>query len=89
VTIAELAGLVRETVGYRGELFFDAAKPDGTPRKLLDTTKLERLGWTPRIPLPEGLGQVHRWFLAHSAELRGFREPAPSATRHTELRASA
>jgi GDP-L-fucose synthase len=55
VTIAELARLVGETVGYHGRIVFDASKPDGTPRKLLDVSKLKALGWQATTSLPEGL----------------------------------
>jgi GDP-L-fucose synthase len=62
VTIRELVELICEVVGFRGELVFDATKPDGTPRKLLDTTKLTQLGWRPRIPLREGIQQTYDWY---------------------------
>lgn len=65
LTIAELAALIREVVGYQGELAFDASKPDGTPRKLLDIGRLRALGWEPGIPLRQGLEQSWRWFQAH------------------------
>jgi len=55
ITIRELADLVREEVGYTGEIAWDATKPDGTPRKLLDTSRITALGWTPRIGLKEGI----------------------------------
>jgi GDP-L-fucose synthase len=55
VSIKELATLVCEKVGYKGELFFDASKPDGSPRKLMDTTKINQFGWRPKIGLNEGL----------------------------------
>ena len=57
-------------VGYEGRLTFDASKPDGTPRKLLDVSLLERLGWTAQISLSEGVAQTYRWFLENSAALR-------------------
>jgi GDP-L-fucose synthase len=63
LTVAELAGLVREVVGFQGELALDATKPDGTPRKLLDVTRLRALGWRPRVGLREGLERTYRWFL--------------------------
>ena len=63
VTIRELATLVCEAVGFSGRLVFDETKPDGTPRKLLDTTKLTALGWRPRITLREGVAQTYRWYL--------------------------
>ncbi|MGJ7918446.1 GDP-L-fucose synthase family protein [Massilia sp. LXY-6] len=63
VTIAELARLVGETVGYRGRIGFDTSKPDGTPRKLLDVSKLRQLGWQASTPLPEGLQQAYAAFV--------------------------
>jgi GDP-L-fucose synthase len=68
--IAELASLVAETVGYTGRLAFDPTKPDGTPRKLLDVSRLHGLGWRHRIGLREGLASTYRWFLEHEATLR-------------------
>jgi len=67
LTIAELAGLVREVVGARAEIVFDASKPDGTPRKLLDVSRLTALGWQARIPLREGLESTYAWFLENAA----------------------
>jgi GDP-L-fucose synthase len=72
LTIAELAALIREVVGYRGELAFDTSKPDGTPRKLLDTARLTALGWHFRIPLRKGLEQTYSWFQGRHAGARGF-----------------
>lgn len=63
VSIAELAGMVKRTVGFEGELVFDTSKPDGTPRKLADSSRLNSLGWQHRIDLEEGLDDVYRWFL--------------------------
>ncbi|SDP78506.1 GDP-L-fucose synthase [Ralstonia sp. 25mfcol4.1] len=60
VTIAELAGMVAEAVGYRGEITFDPSRPDGTLRKLLDNSAITSLGWRPRIALPEGLQSTYR-----------------------------
>ena len=62
VSIAEVATLVADIVGHKGGLVFDAAKPDGTPRKLMDTAKLTAMGWQPRIPLREGLASTYTWF---------------------------
>ncbi|MGH6719282.1 MAG: GDP-L-fucose synthase [Alphaproteobacteria bacterium] len=70
LTIADLAGLVCEIVGFAGELRFDASKPDGTPQKLLDVGRLARLGWRARIGLKDGLAATYRWFLDHAAEAR-------------------
>ena len=67
VTIRELAELICEVVGYQGELAFDATKPDGTPRKLLDVSRIRELGWEPRISLREGIAQTYQWFLENVA----------------------
>src|SRR5881398_1928275 len=67
VTIRELAELICDVVGFDGELVWDITKPDGTPRKLLDTTKIRALGWQPSIPLQQGIAQTYEWFLANRA----------------------
>lgn len=64
VTIASLATLLAEVIGYQGELVFDSSKPDGPPRKALDSTRIAALGWTPRYSLAEGLGQTYAWYRA-------------------------
>ena len=63
VTIRDLALLVKEVVGFSGELAFDTSKPDGTPRKLCDVSRLHSLGWRHKIGLQEGLREVYKWFL--------------------------
>ena len=63
ITIAELARTVAEVVDYRGAIEFDPSKPDGTPRKLLDITKLTGLGWRPQIELADGIQSTYRWFM--------------------------
>lgn len=63
VTIRELAELVCDVVGFTGTLEFDSTKPDGTPRKLLDVSKLTRQGWQAKIPLREGIESTYEWFL--------------------------
>jgi nucleoside-diphosphate-sugar epimerase len=68
--IAELAGLVAEVVGYTGEIGFDPSRPDGTPRKLLDSSRINELGWHARIGLREGLTATYSWFLEHAGLLR-------------------
>lgn len=60
LSIRSLAELVKATVGFRGEIVWDASKPDGTPRKLMDSSKLFAMGWQPRIPLREGVAEVYR-----------------------------
>jgi nucleoside-diphosphate-sugar epimerase len=62
ISIGDLAELMRETVGFDGEIVFDASKPDGTPRKLLDTTRLTGLGWQPSIELADGIRSTYAWY---------------------------
>ncbi len=70
VSIRELAELVRSVTGYQGEIRFDTSKPDGTPRKLLDVSRLHELGWKPSIGLKAGLEETYEWFLAHEDQVR-------------------
>ena len=65
VSIRELAELICDVVGFNGELAWDTTKPDGTPRKLLDVTKLRELGWKPAITLRNGVASTYEWFLAN------------------------
>jgi GDP-L-fucose synthase len=69
VTIRELAELTAKTVGYQGELVFDASKPDGAPRRLLDSDRLAALGWKARTPLGEGLDAMYRWYCKHKVDV--------------------
>jgi GDP-L-fucose synthase len=71
ISIGELAAMVASIVGFKGQIEYDASKPDGTPRKLVDTTKINGLGWQARIGLREGIEQTYRWFLDNAGELRG------------------
>jgi GDP-L-fucose synthase len=66
VSIAQLAQIVADTVGFKGSLRFDPSKPDGTPRKLLDTSRLTALGWRPTITLEAGLRSTYEWYRAHA-----------------------
>ena len=66
ITVADLAGLVRRVVGFTGELRYDRAKPGGTPRKLLDVSRLAGLGWTPSIQLEDGIAETYHWFAAQT-----------------------
>lgn len=66
LTIRETAGMIAELVGFAGETVFDSTKPDGTPRKLLDTGRLSSLGWRPELPLRQGLADAYRSYLAGS-----------------------
>ena len=70
VTIRQLAELVAKVTGYAGRIAFDASKPDGTPRKLLDVSLLAGLGWSARIALEDGIRDTYEWFLANRAALR-------------------
>jgi GDP-L-fucose synthase len=63
VTIKKLAEMIGEVVGYRGQITFDASKPDGTPKKLMSSDRLKRMGWSPRIGLQEGLSWAYKSFL--------------------------
>jgi GDP-L-fucose synthase len=63
ISISDLATLVRDIVGYTGEIVYDTTKPDGTPRKLLDVSGLNGMGWRARIPLKDGVEQTYQWFL--------------------------
>lgn len=67
ISIADLARLVCSVVGYQGEIVFDTSKPDGTPRKLADSSRLHRLGWKHRIGLEEGVRDAYQWFIQHRA----------------------
>ena len=71
VTIAELARTIREVVGFHGRLAYDRSKPDGTPRKRLDVTRMARLGWRAKIDLPPGLADTYRWFAGVESGVRG------------------
>jgi len=68
ISIRELAELICDVVGFDGELSWDKTKPDGTPRKLLDVSKLRALGWTPTIPLRDGIARTYDWFLKNVAK---------------------
>lgn len=70
VTIAELARTIGEVTGFTGEISFDISKPDGAPRKLMDVSKLVRLGWSASIPLREGIESTYRWFLDNVVKTR-------------------
>jgi GDP-L-fucose synthase len=70
LSIRELAELVASAVGFTGRLHFDPSRPDGTPRKLLDVTRIGALGWAPRIALAAGVKETHQWFLENRQRLR-------------------
>jgi GDP-L-fucose synthase len=68
VTIREIAETVARVVGFDGQLVFDTTKPDGTPRKIMDSTRIRALGWKPEISLEDGLASSYRWFIEHVAD---------------------
>jgi GDP-L-fucose synthase len=67
ISIGDLARLVRDAVGYEGELTFDTSKPDGTPRKLTDISKIKETGWAPKIPIEQGVAMAYQSFLDEQA----------------------
>ena len=69
VTIAELAQIMARVVGFEGDIVFDSSKPDGTPRKLMDVSRLRSLGWEYSVELEQGLGMTYEWFLGNLDEL--------------------
>jgi GDP-L-fucose synthase len=69
-TVRELAETIARITGYSGRLVWDTSKPDGTPRKLMDVSRLAALGWRSRIGLEDGLRDAYRWFIEHRNEVR-------------------
>ncbi|PPD16007.1 MAG: GDP-fucose synthetase [Methylobacterium sp.] len=67
LSIKELATMVKSIVGYQGELIFDTSRPDGTPRKLMDSTRVHALGWKPEIALEDGIASTYQWYLSNRA----------------------
>ena len=67
LTILELAKLIADVVGFTGRIETDPSKPDGTPRKLLDVSKITSLGWQPKIGLKQGLASTYQWFVSRCA----------------------
>ena len=65
VTIKQLAETIQKVVGFKGDIVWDSSKPDGTPRKLMDSAKLRTLGWQPSIELEHGLKTTYDWFIQH------------------------
>lgn len=70
LTIRDLAELIQKTVGHTGEILWDSSKPDGTPRKLMDVSKMERAGWKAKVGLEEGIQRTYQWFLEHQATFK-------------------
>ncbi len=71
ISILELAELIKEIVGFEGEIVFDSSKPDGTPRKLLDVSRLNALGWKTKMSLKEGIEKTYKWYINNSVEKNG------------------
>lgn len=69
-SIRELAETLKDVIGFEGELTWDTSKPDGTPRRYLDTTKMQSLGWKPKTSLKEGLTKMYEWYVANTDKLR-------------------
>ena len=63
VTIKKLAGIIKDVSGYKGKIVFDATKPDGTMRKLMDNTRIRKLGWKPKVGLEEGIEKTYQWYV--------------------------
>ncbi|MFU8823314.1 GDP-L-fucose synthase family protein [Yoonia sp.] len=73
ISVLDLAQMIADLTGFRGAILCDASKPDGTPRKVLDTSRMQRLGWAPRITLPDGLRATYDWFLSQQNAGRALR----------------
>lgn len=70
LTIKELAETIQKVVGHHGEIIWDSSKPDGTPRKLMDNSKMEQLGWKAEIKLEDGIKETYQWFLEHVKDIK-------------------
>jgi GDP-L-fucose synthase len=70
-TILELAERVKKVVGFLGGIHWDKSKPDGTPRKLLDVTKIRGMGWKPKVSVENGIAATYDWFLKNAPEAKG------------------
>ena len=70
IKIKDLARLVKEIVGFEGEIRHDLSKPDGTPRKLLDVSKIKALGWEPGVSLEEGIKRTYEWYVKQIDEIK-------------------
>jgi GDP-L-fucose synthase len=65
VTIKQLAAMIKTASGYKGKIIFDASKPDGAMRKLMDNTRMRKLGWKPKVSLEEGIEKTYQWYICH------------------------
>jgi GDP-L-fucose synthase len=70
LTIKELAEMIQRIVGHTGEIIWDSSKPDGTPRKLMDVSKMINAGWKAKIGLEEGISKTYAWFLEHQDKIK-------------------
>ena len=70
LSLKELALLVQKVIGHQGEIIWDTSKPDGTPRKVMEVSKLKNLGWSPKISLEQGIEETYQWFLENREEIR-------------------
>ena len=70
ISISDLATLIADVVGFEGNISRDLSKPDGTPRKILDSSRLHAMGWSPRWQLRDGIVESYAWFLENAASLR-------------------
>ena len=70
ISIADFAEMIRSIVGYNGRIIFDPSRPDGSPRKLLDVSKLKELNWRPQIVLSDGLAEYYQWYLDNQSFVR-------------------
>ena len=66
ISIRELANLIAQIIGFGGEINFDVSRPNGTPRKFLDSSRITKLGWSPKVGLEEGIASTYNWFLTQS-----------------------
>ncbi len=71
ISILDLAQLVAKIIGYSGRIMTDDTKPDGAPRKLMDVTRVESVGWQAKIKLEDGMSETYNWFLQNNQSLRG------------------
>ena len=70
ISIKDLANLVQQIIGHKGKIIWDNSKPDGTPKKLMDSSKLNNLGWKPEIKLEDGVRSTYTWFLNNKIKSR-------------------
>jgi GDP-L-fucose synthase len=73
ISIKDLALMIQKIIGHRGNIIWDTSKPDGTPRKLLDVSRLKNLGWTPSISLEDGIRRTYQWYLENIPSLRNVK----------------